>query len=152
VHFPLVTYVFSADGESSFDSAFKREDLTPDVVFTARDADVIKTYVRMGMGVGVIASMAHEHEEADLVLMDASALFPRCLTWIGFRRDAVLRDYMVEFLEMFAPHLTPDITTAAHQAPDQTHVDRLVRHLEVPFRSRFAAVSPAPVPGSATGK
>lgn len=141
VHFPLVTYVFSSDGESSFESAFSREGLTPDVVFTARDADVIKTYVRMGMGVGVIASMAHEHEEADLVQMDARDLFPRCLTWIGFRRDAVLRDYMVEFLEMFAPHLTPDISTAAHQAPDQTHVDRLVQHLEVPFRSRYSEVS-----------
>ena len=57
---PLVTYVFSGTGESSFKRAFREHGLEPRVVFTARDADIIKTYVRMGMGVGVIASMAFE--------------------------------------------------------------------------------------------
>ena len=57
---PLVTYVFSGTGESSFKRAFREQGLEPRVVFTARDADIIKTYVRMGMGVGVIASMAFE--------------------------------------------------------------------------------------------
>ncbi|NNF15850.1 MAG: HTH-type transcriptional regulator CysB, partial [Gammaproteobacteria bacterium] len=128
--------VFSNDGESSFETAFANQGLKPDVVFTARDADVIKTYVRMGMGVGVVASMAHEQEEEELVSIDARTLFPRCLTWIGFRRDAVLRDYMFEFLQLFAPHLTPEIIRSAHEAPDQTHVERLVKNLHIPFRSR----------------
>ncbi len=58
--YPLITYVFSATGESSFKRAFTEQELEPRVVFTARDADIIKTYVRMGMGVGVVASMAFE--------------------------------------------------------------------------------------------
>lgn len=75
---PLVTYVFSLTGESSFKQAFAEEGLEPDVVFTARDADIIKTYVRMGMGVGVVAGMAYEcDDEKDLAAISAEGLFPR---------------------------------------------------------------------------
>src|SRR5690606_41942922 len=67
------------------------------VVFTARDADIIKTYVRMGMGVGVIASMAFEcKDREDLVALDAKGLFPQVTTWLGFPRDMVLRGFMVD--------------------------------------------------------
>ena len=70
--YPLVTYVFSLTGESSFKRAFSELDLDPRVVFTARDADIIKTYVRMGMGVGVIASMAYEcQDQEDLKAIEA---------------------------------------------------------------------------------
>ncbi len=105
--YPLVTYVFSFGGQSSLKTAFENEGLEPDVVFTARDADVIKTYVRMGLGVGIVASMAADcADKKDLVAIDAEGLFPRSTTWIGFRKDAVLRRYMVEFMQLFAPHLT----------------------------------------------
>ena len=105
---PLVTYVFSGTGESSFKRAFREHGLEPRVVFTARDADIIKTYVRMGMGVGVIASMAFEcADREDLVAIDASELFPRVTTWLGFPRDMVLRGYMVDFVHLFAPHYSP---------------------------------------------
>ena len=108
---PLVTYVFSGTGESSFKRAFREQGLEPRVVFTARDADIIKTYVRMGMGVGVIASMAFEcSDREDLVAIDASELFPRVTTWLGFPRDMVLRGYMVDFVALLAPHLTPQLT------------------------------------------
>ena len=90
--YPLVTYVFSVSGASSFKRAFSDQQLDPRVVFTARDADVIKTYVRMGMGVGVLASMAYECKDLeDLKAIDAKALFPQLTPWIGFRRDRVLR-------------------------------------------------------------
>ncbi len=76
--YPLVTYVFSFDGESSLKRAFADAGLEPDVVFTARDADVIKTYVRMGLGVGIVASMAAEcGDKNDLQIIDAAGLFPR---------------------------------------------------------------------------
>ena len=92
---PLVTYVFSLTGESSFKNAFTELGLEPDVVFTARDADIIKTYVRMGMGVGVVAGLAYEcSDEEDLVSRSAegcsraappgsaSAAIPCCaVTW-----------------------------------------------------------------------
>ena len=75
--YPLVTYVFSLTGESSFKRAFADQNLDFRVVFTARDADVIKTYVRMGMGVGVLASMAYEcKDQEDLKAIDAKGLFP----------------------------------------------------------------------------
>ena len=81
-NYPLVTYVFSLIGESSFKNAFSDLGLEPDVVFTARDADIIKTYVRMGMGVGIVAGMAYEcSDEDDLVSMSAESLFPLRCNW-----------------------------------------------------------------------
>jgi hypothetical protein len=74
------------------------------VVFTAEDPEVIKTYVRRGMGIGIVACMAFDPDKDDgLVSINASHLFPSCTTWIGFRRDRFLRDYMVAFLELMVP-------------------------------------------------
>jgi LysR family cys regulon transcriptional activator len=136
VRYPLITYVFSSSGESSFKKAFADVDLDPQVVFTARDADIIKTYVRMGMGVGVVASMAYEcADQKDLVALDAVGLFPRVTTWLGFRRDTVLRGYMVDFISLFAPHLTPELTRRAAEAPAQADVDALFEDIQIPVRA-----------------
>lgn len=130
---PLVTYVFSFGGESSLKKAFAQQGLNPKIVFTARDADIIKTYVRMGLGVGIVASMAADCED-DLVVIDARGLFPRSTTWIGFRRDLPLRRYMVEFIELFAPHLTRALIERALLLPGQADVDELFRDVELPVR------------------
>ena len=133
---PLVTYVFSVTGESSFKRAFADQNLEPDVVFTARDADIIKTYVRMGMGVGVVAAMAYEcSDKKDMTSIDARGLFPRCTTWIGFRRETVLRGYMIEFMSLFAPHLTPALTREAAALESQKEVDELFADIGLPLRS-----------------
>ena len=133
--YPLVTYVFSLTGESSFKKAFAAKGLEPDVVFTARDADIIKTYVRMGMGVGVVAAMAWEcGDKRDLVAMDASGLFPRVTTWLGFRRDTVLRGYMVDFAELFASHLSPELTQQAASLENQAEVDSLFERVRLSLR------------------
>jgi LysR family cys regulon transcriptional activator len=132
---PLVTYVFSLTGESSFKKAFAEHDLEPDVVFTARDADIIKTYVRMGMGVGVVAAMSWEcQDKKDLVALDAAGLFPRVTTWIGFRRDIVLRGYMVDFASLFAPQLTPELVQRAANLETQAEVDELLSSIALPQR------------------
>ncbi len=131
---PLVTYVFSLTGESSFKKAFSDQGLEPNVVFTARDADIIKTYVRMGLGVGVVASMAYECGDEDLVSLKAEGLFPRVTTWIGFRRDAVLRRYMTDFMGMFAPHLTPHFLKQVGQLATQAEVDALFADMQLPLR------------------
>lgn len=105
--YPIVTYVFGFTGRSQLDEAFHAHNLTPQVIFTATDADVIKTYVRLGLGVGIIAAMAHDPQlDRDLVALDASHLFAASVTKIGFRRGTLLRGYMYDFLELFAPHLT----------------------------------------------
>ena len=104
---PIVTYTFGFTGRSHLDAAFDAKGLTPNVVLTAVDADVIKTYVRLGLGVGVIANMAYDPAtDTDLVRLDASHLFASSTTHIGFRHNLFLRGYMRRFIGMFAPHLT----------------------------------------------
>ncbi len=133
---PLVTYVFGTTGESSFKRAFADQGLEPNVVFTARDADIIKTYVRMGMGVGILAPMAFEcQDQKDLTALPAAGLFPRVTTWLGFRRDSVLRRYMVDFVALFAPHLTAQVTRRAAQLATQAEVDAMFDEATLPLKS-----------------
>lgn len=133
--FPLVTYVFSFGGQSSLKRAFTDQGLEPDVVFTARDADVIKTYVRMGLGVGIVASMAEDcSDQKDLTAVDAEGLFPRSTTWIGFRKDIVLRRYMLDFVQLFAPHITADQLEQTRQLRSQAEIDRLFSGANLPVR------------------
>ena len=111
---PIVTYVFGFTGRSKLDDAFTDKGLAPNVVFTATDADVIKTYVRLGLGIGIVAKMAHDPElDKDLVALDARHLFKTSTTKIGFRRGTYLRSYMYDFMELFAPHLTRDVVDHA---------------------------------------
>ena len=133
--YPLVTYVFSFGGQSSLKRAFADEGLEPDVVFTARDADVIKTYVRMGLGVGIVASMAADcDDQRDLIDLDAQGLFPRSTTWIGFRKDIVLRRYMLDFVQLFAPHIGKAQLQQLLKAKSQTELDELFANAELPLR------------------
>ena len=134
--YPLVTYVFSLTGESSFKRAFRDRGLDPRVVFTARDADIIKTYVRMGMGVGVIASMAFECEDRnDLVALDARNLFPKVTTWLGFPRDMVLRSFMVDFIHLFAPHYSPRLIRDVANAETVEEANALLKDVKLPLRT-----------------
>ena len=137
--YPLVSYVFSFGGQSSLKRAFADEGLDPDVVFTARDADVIKTYVRMGMGVGIVASMAADcADKKDLQVIDAEGLFPRSTTWIGYRKNAVLRRYMVDFIQLFASHISPAQLDDIRRANSQEDIDKLFEGSELPMRGGCA--------------
>ncbi|MDA0979457.1 MAG: LysR substrate-binding domain-containing protein, partial [Proteobacteria bacterium] len=130
---PIVTYVFGFTGRSRLDDAFTREGLEPRVVFTATDADVIKTYVRLGLGIGIIAGMAHDHnEDPDLVALDASQLFAPSTTMIGCRKGTFLRGYMYDFMELFAPHLTRDKVTEAFNAETRQDVDAVFADVSLP--------------------
>ena len=130
---PIVTYVFGFTGRSKLDEAFMERGLAPKVVFTAADADVIKTYVRLGLGIGIVAKMAYDPElDADLVAIDASHLFEASITKIGFRRGTFLRGFMYEFIELFAPHLTKEIVEEAYQRHTKLELDELFEHVELP--------------------
>ena len=132
--YSLVTYVFGFTGRSKLDEAFQSRGLTPKVVFTAADADVIKTYVRLGLGVGIIASMAFDPKvDTDLVALDASKLFRPSVTRIGFRKGTFLRGYMYDFMHRFAPHLTKDMidNVVAHQG-SRTEIQELFKDIELP--------------------
>lgn len=102
---PLVSYESSLKSESSLRRAFEGAGLTPQMAMTAGDADLIKTYVRAGLGVGVLAEMAMQDSDDDLCTLTADHLFPVCTTWIVLRRNSVLREYVLEFIQQFAPHL-----------------------------------------------
>lgn len=121
--YPLVTYVFGFTGRSKLDQAYRQEGLEPEVVFTATDSEVIKTYVRLGLGVGIVASMAYEPErDAGLRAIPAAHLFESSVTNIGFRRGTYLRSYMYEFVRLFAPHLTREVVDRAMAV--RTHEER----------------------------
>ncbi|HBF07142.1 MAG: HTH-type transcriptional regulator CysB [Gammaproteobacteria bacterium] len=131
--FPLVTYVFGFTGRSKLDDAFVNHGLTPKVVFTAADADVIKTYVRLGLGVGIIATMAYDEEvDSNLVRLDASHLFEPSITKIGFRRGTFLRGYMFDFLQKFAPHLTKELVEEAISRNTRSELEGLFQDVEIP--------------------
>ena len=132
--YPIVTYVFGFTGRSELDSAFNAAGLSADVVFTATDADVIKTYVRLGLGVGVVASMAVNKDDKDLCVIDASHLFKSSTTSIGFRKGTFLRDYMYDFMVRFAPHLTRPLVEKAIQLKYNAEVEKLFTDIELPIR------------------
>ncbi|MDW5418065.1 MULTISPECIES: HTH-type transcriptional regulator CysB [unclassified Iodobacter] len=111
---PLITYDFAFAGRNKINQAFETANLTPNVVLTAIDSDVIKTYVALGLGIGILASMAFEADrDQQLVAIDASHLFANSTTRIGIRRDAYLRGYAYDFIELFAPHLSRKVVQAA---------------------------------------
>lgn len=131
--YPLITYVFSFSGRSSLYELFSSEKLHPDVAITAQDSDVIKTYVRLGLGIGIIADQALEQEDVEtLATIDASHLFPDHTTWIGFRRGALLVRYANDFLQLLAPHLTGHLLTQARFGDTQDEVDALFAQFPIP--------------------
>ena len=112
--FPIVTYDFAFANRSLVQKAFETRGLQPNVVLTALDSDVIKTYVELGLGVGILAKMAFDPErDRTLRAIDASHLFESSTTRLGVKRGAYLRRYACEFIELFAPHLPRAIVERA---------------------------------------
>jgi len=114
--YPIITYEVGYTGRSHIDNGFFAEGLHPNVVLTAMDADVIKTYVELGMGVGIVASVALDAErDRNLRILDAGHLFQVNVTRLGLRRGAWLRGYAYSFIEIFVPTLTQDVVKDALQ-------------------------------------
>jgi LysR family cys regulon transcriptional activator len=108
--YPIVTYDFAYANRSVVNRAFEQRGLAPQVVLTAFDADVIKTYVELGLGVGIMAAMAFDAKrDRQLRSIDASHLFPSSTTRLGIKRGAYLRRYAYDFIELFAPNLSRDL-------------------------------------------
>lgn len=102
--YPLITYDFAFAGGSLVLQQFEQVGLQPNIVLTAIDADVIKTYVKLGLGIGLVASMAYdEKRDEGLAMIDASALFPANTTYVGLQRNAFLRKYLLDFVERLLP-------------------------------------------------
>lgn len=117
VKYPIITYDFAFTGRTKINQAFAAKGLTPNVVLTAIDADVIKTYVELGLGIGILAQMAFEpSRDKHLRSIDASHLFEPSTTRIGITRNSYLRGYVYDFIGMFAPHLDRTVITTAMES------------------------------------
>jgi LysR family cys regulon transcriptional activator len=113
-HHPIVTYDFAFTGRTQTNAAFEARGIVPNVVLTALDADVIKTYVALGMGVGIIAQMAFDPErDTEFACLSASHLFARSTTRLALRRNVFLRSYVYAFIGLFAPQYDRNAIDAA---------------------------------------
>jgi LysR family cys regulon transcriptional activator len=111
---PIITYDFSFTGRSAINAAFAARQLTPNVVLTALDTDVIKTYVELGMGVGIVAQMAYDPaKDTAFECIDASHLFATSTTRLALRRGVFLRGYTYAFIALFAPQYNKTVVDAA---------------------------------------
>jgi LysR family cys regulon transcriptional activator len=115
---PIITYHEGFTGRPAIDATFAKAGLAPDIVMVALDADVIKTYVEVGLGVGIVASMAYNEErDTELRLLDSKHLFPKTTSRIALRRGRFLRGFAYRFIELCAPDLTEKIVKTATEAP-----------------------------------
>src|SRR5690606_20269985 len=107
--FPVITYHEGFTGRALIEDSFRKEGLVPDVVLAALDADVIKLYAELGMGVGIIASVAFDPErDRGLRLLDCSHLFPRSVSRIAMRRGRMLRGFAYDFIRLCSPSLSEE--------------------------------------------
>lgn len=124
--YPLITYVFGTADRSVINRAFKEANRKLNIVLTAADAEVIKTYVRSGLGVGLCARMAYDRrQDADIQVLDARHLFDSSITSLALRKQTQLRSYQYDFIEMFADHLDKSIVDEAMQASNKKLQDKL---------------------------
>lgn len=124
--YPVITYIFGIADRSVINQAFKQTGLEMKVVLTATDAEVIKTYVQRGLGIGIIARMAYDPEHDDsLVALDAGHLFQHSVTSLAVRRNLWLRGYIYDFIEWFAPHLDRDMVETFMASTNKEAATRL---------------------------
>jgi len=119
--YPIITYTFGVADRSVINRAFTKQGLEMKVVLTAADAEVIKEYVRNGLGIGICARMSYDRKkDGDLVMLDTSHLFDSSVTSMAIRKNAVMREYVYEFIRIFASHLTKDVVNKALKAHNDT--------------------------------
>jgi LysR family cys regulon transcriptional activator len=147
-NYPILTYMLGLTGRSQLDKAFMRAHLEPRVAFTATDSDVIKTYVRMGMGAGIIAEMACSEADSDLCYIDARHLFPDSIIKIGFRHSRHLSTYQLDFLHMMASYLDLETIREVVDAKTVEAREQLLEKATVPgFKAMKANLQQLEVAG-----
>ena len=117
--FPIITYDFAFSGRGKINDAFEKAGIEPNIALTAIDADVIKTYVELGLGIGILAQIAFvPQRDRHLRMIESRHLFKPNTTRIAIRKNEYLRGYTYDFIELFAPHLTREVVAKAmHISP-----------------------------------
>ncbi|HET9678895.1 MAG TPA: HTH-type transcriptional regulator CysB [Buchnera sp. (in: enterobacteria)] len=132
-NYPLVTYAFGFAGRSELDKAFNRVGLHPKIVFTATNSDIIKTYVRLGLGVGIVANMAIEKDiDSDLVKISTNNIFKVNTTKLGFLKTTFLKPYMYDFINFFSSHLTKNTIDRALSVSSKKDIDNIFKKFLLP--------------------
>ena len=122
VKWPLITYDTAFTGRSRINRAFERINAEPNIALTALDADVIKTYVSLGLGLGIISALAFDApRDVGLVAVDAAHLFESNTTRIALRRGTYLRRYDYDLISLFAPHLSKRVVEVAMQGDSDAY-------------------------------
>lgn len=122
IKYPIITYDKAFAGRSKIDAAFAQRNLSPDIVLEAIDADVIKTYVEAGMGIGIVAGIAYDSErDRNLKAIPAGHLFGNNVTHLGVKQGAYLRSFVFTFIELFSPTLTRKIVEQAMTSKPETY-------------------------------
>lgn len=126
---PIITYHEGFTGRGNIDQTFAKAGLAPDIVMSAMDTDVLKAYVELGLGVGIIAAMAFDlKRDAGLKLLDADTLFEANTSLIAVRRGSYLRNYAYRFIELCSPAL-PEAAVRAAVLADQGKGEGALRRL-----------------------
>jgi len=119
---PLITYRQGITGRSRIDEAFARRGLIPDIVLSAQDSDVVKTYVELGLGIGLVASQACV-DEGQLIQLNTQHLFDTNTVWLGIRRGQLQRNYVWRFIELCNPALSVDEIKRLALEPEESAID-----------------------------
>ncbi len=131
--FPLLTHTSSGGRKNRIVQAFKEYGFNPEVVFSATDCEIIKSYVRMGLGVGIIANMAYEeHLDADLVSLPIEHLIPKSLVNVVFDRNLYFREFIFAFIESLAPQLSKELILQAQQTKSANKISKMVDQSLIP--------------------
>jgi len=130
---PLVTYVQGTSGRISIEDAFTQAGLQPHIVFTATDADVVKTYVRQGLGIAIASEMVYDRDvDTDLVCIDVSHIIPSGVTHICVRSGGFLRGFILDFIDLSSPSLTKEMVESVVQCHNQSEVNAIFDGLDLP--------------------
>jgi LysR family transcriptional regulator, cys regulon transcriptional activator len=131
----VVTYAFSLSGSASLQAVFETAGLSLNISLTAQDSDVLKTYVRAGLGIGIVASMAVDPTlDPDLIVLNAEHLFDGHTSWVGYRRGSLLVAYMYDFIQLLAPHLSLKLIQRSEAAQNEEQLDHLLHGIRIPGR------------------
>ena len=131
--YPLLTHTSSGGKTNKVESSFKENGFAPEIVFSATDCEVIKSYVRMGLGVGIIADMAFEPDiDTDLVRLPIEHLVPKSLVNVVFDRNLYFREFIFSFIESLAPQLSKELILQAQQTKSSNKILKMVEHSLIP--------------------
>jgi LysR family cys regulon transcriptional activator len=131
--YPLLSYEQGATGRARVDEAFEKYGFTPNYFMTAMDADVIKRYVELGFGIGIISSLAAQDiEHTNLKYINMQHVLEPCKAWICFSKDVILQHYMYDFLGSFSPHLTKQLMEEVLMNSHSARIEKLFEDIELP--------------------